>query len=565
MIKNLHIENIALISKLDVSFDGGLVVLSGETGAGKSIIIDSLSFVLGERADKTLIKYGEERAFVEVFFEVGEMSRAYAAMEELGFEPDTSIAIARTLTNSGKNECRINGRVCSTSVLRQLTATLVDIFGQSQHLGLLKVDNHIKVLDEYDTDTALKEGMKKLYAEYRETGKKLSAYGGSDAERERLIDILRFQINEITAAELSEKEETELNEMRARYLNVEKIASSVTNALNSIMSGGTAAGVAEAKAALSALSGQDRELGGLHERLSSMQIELDDITASLENILGETDYNPAEIDKMEERLEKYKTLKKKYGGSVGEIFAFLKKSKEQYENLASASEIIAKLTAEQSRLAGELYINAQKLSEVRMSAAKKFEAEIETQLGDLGMKGTTFRVDFGQKPDLREFSKSVSPEGFDKIEFLLSPNKGEPLKPLAKIISGGEMSRFMLAIKNITAKIEKIPTMVFDEIDIGISGNMAMMVAVKLANVSKDYQCIVITHLPQICAMADANMLITKGVVGERTESKLTVLDQNGKIDEVARLIGGKNIGEYGRLHAKEMIAWAENAKSARG
>lgn len=564
MIRNLHIENIALISKLDIDFDGGLVVLSGETGAGKSIIIDSLSFVLGERADKTLVKYGEEKAFVEVFFEAGEDSKAYKILEELGFEADTSIVIGRTLTLSGKNECRVNGRVCPTTALRQITAALVDIFGQSQHLSLLRVDNHIKVLDEFECDGAVKGKLRELYAEYREVAKKLNAFGGNDAERERLLDILRFQIDEISSAELSENEENDLTEMRARYLNVEKIVSSVTGALNFLEGNGMAASVGEAKNALAAAA-QDRELNELHGRLDSVQIELDDITASLENILSEIDYNPAEIDKMEERLEKYKVLKKKYGGTVSDVAVFLEKAKEQYENLFNAAEIIEKLTAKQNALARELYGYAQKLSEKRRAAAKKFEGEIEAQLNDLGMKGTTFRVDFNGVPGLEEFSSSVSPEGYDKVEFLLSPNKGEPLKPLAKIISGGEMSRFMLAIKNITAKIEKIPTMVFDEIDIGISGGMAQMVAVKLANVSKDYQCIVITHLPQICAMADANMLIAKSVVGERTETRLTVLDENGKTEEVARLMGGKNIGEYSRLHAKEMIDWAKNMKAGRG
>lgn len=562
MIKNLHIENIALISRLDIEFENGLIVLSGETGAGKSIIIDSLSFVLGERADKTLIKYGQQSAFVEVAFFVEKDSKTWRILEELGLEPDTTVVINRTLTLSGKNESRINGRICSAAVLRSVTATLVDIFGQSQHLNLLKVDNHIKVLDDFRQDDTLTDELHRLYSEYQKLKKELSAFGGSDAERERLLDILKFQIDEITAAKLSETEENELLETRSKIVNVEKIVSAVTTSLDSLSSSGVMARLAEAKNSLSSVSAYDKEIASLSERLGAVQIETDDIFSSLEQILREADYNPTQIDRMEERLEKIKNVKKKYGGTITDALNFLNKAAVQYENLVNATDIIQKLNAKIEAQLIQMYEKALKLSQERKTSAKNFENEIETQLCDLGMSGTTFRVSFNEVPAYEEYKKSVSADGFDKVEFLLSANKGEPLKPLAKIISGGEMSRFMLAIKNITARIEQIPTMVFDEIDIGISGNMAQMVAIKLANVSREYQCIVITHLPQIAAMGDTNMLIVKGVYGERTETKLTVLDEKGKVDEITRLIGGKNIGEYGGLHAKEMIEWANGIKS---
>lgn len=562
MIRNLHIENIALISRLDIEFENGLIVLSGETGAGKSIIIDSLAFVLGERADKTLIKYGQENAFVEVAFNIEQNSKTWQIMAELGLEPDTTVVINRTLILSGKNESRVNGRICSAAVLRSITATLVDIFGQSQHLNLLKVDNHIKVLDDYRRDDDLKNQLKKLYSEYRELKKQLSAFGGSDAERERLLDILKFQIDEITAAKLSETEENELIEIRSKVMNVEKIVSSVTAALDSLSTSGVMSRLAEAKNSLLSVAAYDKDISSLAERLSAVQIETDDIFSSLEKILRDADYNPSQIDRMEERLEKIKNIKKKYGGTVADALKFLEKASAQYDNLVNAADIISKLNTKIEAVLTQMYELALKLSSERKTTAKRFENEIETQLKDLGMSGTTFEVKFNDIPNFDEYKNSVSADGFDKVEFLLSANKGEPLKPLAKIISGGEMSRFMLAIKNITAHIEQIPTMVFDEIDIGISGNMAQMVAIKLANVSRDYQCVVITHLPQIAAMGDSNMLIVKGVYGERTETRLTVLDKKGKNDEITRLIGGSNIGEYGGLHAKEMIDWANNIKS---
>lgn len=562
MIRNLHIENIALISRLDIEFENGLIVLSGETGAGKSIIIDSLAFVLGERADKTLIKYGQESAFVEVAFNIEQNSKTWQIMAELGLETDTTVVINRTLTLSGKNESRVNSRICSAAVLRSITATLVDIFGQSQHLNLLKVDNHIKVLDDYRQDGELKNQLKKLYSDYRELKKQLSAFGGSDAERERLLDILKFQIDEITAAKLSETEENELIEIRSKVMNVEKIVSSVTAALDSLSTSGVMSRLAEAKNSLLSVAAYDKDISSLAERLSAVQIETDDIFSSLDKILREADYNPAQIDRMEERLEKIKNIKKKYGGTVADALKFLEKASAQYDNLVNATDIISKLNAKIEAVVSQMYELALKLSSERKTTAKRFEKEIETQLKDLGMSGTTFEVRFNDIPTFDEYKNSVSSDGFDKVEFLLSANKGEPLKPLAKIISGGEMSRFMLAIKNITAHIEQIPTMVFDEIDIGISGNMAQMVAIKLANVSRDYQCIVITHLPQIAAMGDSNMLIVKGVYGERTETRLTVLDKKGKNDEITRLIGGSNIGEYGGLHAKEMIDWADNIKT---
>ena len=566
MIRQLTINNIALIDHLEIEFQQGLTVLSGETGSGKSIIIDSLAFVLGDRADKTLIKYGQDYAEVTALFEVDETSPVLAKLDEYGYGSDTEILVYRKMSIAGKNEIRIQGKTTTQAILKEVCAELVDIFGQGQHLALLNEKNQLSVLDAFCDFKGIDQQLKTdLYPQLTAINRELKSFGGSDAERERLLDILKYQIDEIVAADVSEEEEEELLSLHKRMVNVEKISTALNQSVALLRNEqGASSQIAQSVNMLRSVSGLEDSAEELSARLQSVRIELDDVTDQLESVLSQMDFSPAEVDKMEERLEKIRQLKRKYGGSVAEVLKFLEASQKQYDSLLNSSERIEQLNAEKCKILQKMYELAKKKSAIRQETAKKLASRIMQELNDLGMRGTNFVVSFNDQPSYDEYSNSPSSDGFDKVEFLMSANVGEPLKPLSKVISGGEMSRFMLAVKNITALAEKIPTMVFDEIDSGISGNMAQMVANKLANVSSSkidgYQCVVITHLPQIAAMADVNLYIKKYEKDGRTYTAVDVLtDYDERAKEVSRLMG--SVGEHAIVNAKELLDWSANYK----
>ena len=568
MIKNIVIDNIALIDHLDLNFQEGLTVLSGETGSGKSIIVDSLAFVLGDRADKTLIKYGENAAEVTALFEVEQDSPVIAKLSEYGYGDDSEILISRKMSVGGKNEIRIQGKTATLAILKEVCAELVDIFGQGQHLALLNEKNQLSVLDAFCSFNGVDVQLKtELNPKLSAINKELKTFGGSDAERERLIDILKYQIDEITNANLSEEEEAELLAMHKRMVNVEKLSTALGQA-QQMLSGehGAISQISQSCGSLRAVASLEENAAELEMRLQSARLEIEDVSSQLEDILATMDFSPAEVDKMEARLENIRQLKRKYGGSVTEVLDFLAQSKEKYDNLVNSAERIEELNTQKNKVLQQMYKLCQRKSAERKATAQKLATRIMQELNDLGMRGTNFEVCFNTEPTFEEYCQSPSSDGFDKVEFLMSANVGEPLKPLSKVISGGEMSRFMLAVKNITALAEKIPTMIFDEIDTGISGNMAQMVANKLANVSSSekngYQCIVITHLPQIVAMADVNMYIHKYESDGKTHTAVdTLTDYERRAEEVSRLMG--SVGEHAIVNAKELLDWSKKYKKS--
>ena len=568
MIRQLTINNIALIDHLEIEFQQGLTVLSGETGSGKSIIIDSLAFVLGDRADKTLIKYGQDYAEVTALFEVDEASPVLAKLDEYGYGSDSEILVYRKMSTAGKNEIRIQGKTATQAILKEVCAELVDIFGQGQHLALLNEKNQLTVLDAFCDFKGIDQQLRgELYPQLTAINRELKSFGGSDAERERLLDILKYQIDEIVAADVSEDEEEELLALHKRMVNVERISTALNQSVALLRNEqGASSQIAQSVNMLRSISALEDSADELSARLQSVRIELDDVTDQLESVLTQMDFSPAEVDKMEERLEKIRQLKRKYGGSVAEVLKFLESAQKQYDSLLNSAERIEQLNAEKRAVVQKMYDLAKKKSAIRHETAVKLASRIMQELNDLGMRGTNFTVSFNDQPTYDEYAISPSPNGFDTVEFLMSANVGEPLKPLSKVISGGEMSRFMLAVKNITALAEKIPTMVFDEIDSGISGNMAQMVANKLANVSSNstngYQCVVITHLPQIAAMADVNLYIKKYEKGGRTYTTVDVLtDYDDRAKEVSRLMG--SVGEHAIVNAKELLDFSAKYKKS--
>lgn len=558
MIDSLHVENIALIENLTLNFYKGLNILSGETGAGKSILIDSLNFVLGERADKSLIRFGADYALVEAVFCDYQNEKVLKYLEDIDVEADDVLILKRKMSTSDKNECRINGKTVTLGMLKGLTSLLCDIHGQHEHQSLLNVKSHIELLDSFGAKelTSLKEKVKADYAEFSKLRSRLSKFGDGD-ERFRRIDILKYQIEEIEKADVKEGEEDELLEKRKKIRNIEKLQTAYVEALN-LLDGNvsTVANLKNAQNYLLSISSFEGEIAPICDRLDSAVIELKDIVSSVEDLKDKLDFDAKEADMVDERLDLIRMIFRKYGGNYCELVKFHEKAKKEFDELSNADELVAQLKIEYDLAVKSLSANLDELTAQRKGIAKDFENKIVTELSDLGMKGTTFVVEFKPVADRLSFATA---NGADDIEFLISPNKGEPLKPLQKIISGGEMSRFMLALKNIVSKIDMIQTMVFDEIDTGISGHIAEVVAQKLCNISREKQVLAVTHLPQLASMADSHFKIEKYVKDEKTYTSLTKLDDS--TSELARLIGGAEYSDFATLHAKEMKTWANNYK----
>ena len=559
MIRSVSVQNIALIDRVDLELGARLNILSGETGAGKSIIIDSLGFVLGERADRSLIRYGTDHAAVEAVFEDYLTPDVASYLDDMGIEAEDVLILRRKMSADGRNECRINGRLTTLSVLKGLTELLVDIHGQHEHQSLVKPANHEKMLDGMGgkelltaraENATLREKYRALKAEFERFG--------DESERARRLDVLRFQIDEIERAEVGEGEEEELLEKRKRIRNTEKILSALASAKSALegYDGASVGGnLKAATASLSTISAYDGGIDPLCERLDAAKTEIEDIGETLGDMMRKFDFDAKSADAVEERLELVRNLQRKYGGSYAALCDFLAKAKTEAETLENASERVEELEREIASAGKKLSDAARRLGDMRRSAAEKFESDMMRELGDLGMGGTTFKVEIKSDyaPD------NIGETGGDEVEFLISPNVGEPLKPLAKIISGGEMSRFMLALKNIVAGLDGIGTMVFDEIDTGISGHISAVVAEKMCNISRDRQVIAITHMPSLAAMADSHFLIQKSVSDGKTHTRVLLLEDD--TDEVARLIGGNDYSSHAVPHAREMKKWAEEYK----
>ena len=561
MLCQLSIENIALIDKLELELKNGLNILSGETGAGKSIIIDSLNFVLGERADKSLIRFGTDKASVEAVFEDYLTPSVQNCLDDLGIEAEDVLILRRKMNADGKNECRINGRISTLSALKSLTELLVDIHGQHEHQSLLKSTNHIKLLDKLGEKkiATVKGEVEKDFDDYTSLKREFSRFGNAD-ERERKLDILSFQIDEIEKADVKEGEEDELLSARKRIRNMEKIISALEgakNLLDGYDSQSVSASIKNANSLLNTISSYDENIVPIADRLDSCKVEITDIAETLSDMLQKLDFDSRSAEQIEERLEVVRTILRKYGGSYESLQKFYEEATKEAQMLSNATERVEQLEQEIKVAAEKLLASAKKLSQERGEIADKFEKDITKELCDLGMGGSTFKVEIVTTDDVDQ----ISANGADSVEFMISPNVGEPLKPLAKIISGGEMSRFMLAFKNILAGVDDIGTMVFDEIDTGISGNISQVVSEKMCNISRARQVIAVTHMPSLASMADNHYLISKSTENGKTLTHVDLLEDD--TDEVARLIGGNDYSIYAVPHAKEMKANAQRYKDS--
>ncbi len=557
MLNHLRIKNVALITEAEIDFCEGLNILSGETGAGKSVILDSLNFVLGAKADKTMIRYGEQFCLVEASFSrISDDVRDI--LDEFDIEYSDDIIIKRKFDVNGNGYIRLNGESVTAGMLKKITSLLVDVHGQSDHFVLLSKTKQIECIDQGADVETYKNRLKEICAEIKSLDEKLELLGGDPDERARKIDIFDFQIKEIQSAELKDGEESDLLAVRERLQNAERISQGLSAVYDALSgeSGATDAIIA-AEQSLRPISGIDTLFEKLAERLDSVRDEVNDISDSAREYLDSLDTD-ADPDYIEQRIEVYRRLKRKYGQSLSEINAFCEKAAEERDALIDSDEEIKRIDAERKKLIDEYYGVCMDLSAKRKEYSADFAKRVKEKLAELGMPHAEFCIDYAELPEKEEISVFY-PSGIDKAEFMFSANAGEPVKPLSKIISGGEMSRFMLALK--TQSASACDTYVFDEIDAGISGHIASVVANNFARISLKKQIIAISHLPQISAMSDVSYLIEKVETDGKTYTTVNRLDDDKKVYEILRLVGGGTDDPVAIKHARNMIERATEYK----
>lgn len=565
MLSYLKINNVALIDSLTINFCDGFNVLTGETGAGKSIIVDSLTFVLGGKVNKNLIRSGQSQMRVEAMFDGPFDKKITDILAEYDIEADGELLITRSYTENGKNDIKVNGNTITTTMLKPITSALVDILGQHEHQSILKEKFQLDIIDVLGgTDISLlKVNVSDLYTKLQNINREIESLGSDARSRERMMDLLQYQIKEIETFGLKDGEEEELTNERLKSLNSEKITTGLNLACNELSNSNYSVcdGIKKSISALNSIVKYDERLDNIIARLDSAKIELQDIADTLEQYNEECTFDENYFEKIDKRLDELKSLKKKYGSNYEEIMQFLNNAKTELDNLVNSEGRLKELNDEKAQVVAELYKDSVKLSSARKLTSKKFEFLVKGQLDDLGMKNANFQIDFepfGDKDEVRYTSN-----GLDKVTYMFTANVGQPLKSLSEIISGGEMSRFMLGLKNILADIDDIGTMVFDEIDTGISGNIGYVIACKMANISHKHQVIAISHLPQIAAMADKNFFIEKAIVNGDTVTSLKELDEAGVLTEVSRLSGGQSGSLVSLDHAKELRDTCNNYKKS--
>ncbi len=560
MLSRLLIKNIALITELEVSLSGGMNVLSGETGAGKSIIVDAVNLVLGERADREMIRTGAEKAVVEAYFTDARCVDGLLSEQEI--EPEEELVLSREITVSGKSVCRVNGALVTLAVLKAVSDRLVDVHGQHEHQSLLSEKNHMAMLDGFDPRIAEAQAeVSAAYMEYTGVLSRLKTLLAGE-ERERRIDILKYQAEEIRQANIAEGEEEALLQQRKRMNAVERLAEALEAAYGLLYDaeGSVLAALRDASAKLSGIGDVDEKYEGFAARADEAYYALEALSDDVRQDKDALSFDAGELERTEERLALIHTLARKYGDPVV-TGAFIQKVTQELSDLQDSEALAKELSEKAKRLRAALYQKSVRLSALRREAAEVFERGMTEQLSDLGMASASFAVSFAELAD--EEGCNFSRNGIDTVEFFISANRGEPVKPLRKVASGGEVSRIMLALKNIAADRGGIPTMIFDEIDTGISGRMAQVVAEKLFRISLGRQVVCVTHLPQIAAMADAHFLVAKESDEISTRTHLTRLLGEQRVQEVARLSGGETA--VTQAHALEMLDRASLFKGSCG
>ena len=559
MLVVLNIKNFALIQELSVEFGAGFNILSGETGAGKSILIDTIDYVLGGKFSKDLIRYGEDKTYVEAIFDI-ENDEIYTLLNDLNIEADELLVVSRETTISGKSIIKVNGKTIVLSQLKKIREKLLDIHGQHQNQSLLSKGTHILYLDEYNSEniSPLLEQFEIFKNRYSEIEDKINELKGNE-DREKLLDYIKFQIEDIEKAKLKPGEEEDLREQYNILANAEKISSSLINSYNYLNNNPQGNSVLELLSkVISELSHSEMHLEKIKDK--RVQVEeayylLEELTRDIRDIANEIYYDENELAAINERIYEISLYKKKYGDSIDEILKFLEKLKNQYDEFINSEEIILNLKKELSVIEKDMSEIGVKLHEFRCMSAKDLEVRIKEELSYVGLEKAIIKIDVN-------LSEIANNRGYDDVQFLISANPGEPLKPLEKVLSGGELSRIMLALKCVFVDKDKIPTLIFDEIDTGISGAIGKRVGEKMYQVSVKHQVLCITHLPQIAALSDNHYFVSKKVENGKTFTQIRMLNEQDKVCEIAKMIGGDNLSDVAIDNSREMVKLANIKKN---
>ena len=559
MLSQLFIQNIAVIEKVQVTFEKGLNVFTGETGAGKSIVIDAINAVLGNRTSRELVRTGAPKALVTALFEeIGDETKEQ--LLSLGFEPeeDGSLLLSREISSDGKTSCKIGGRPATVSILREVAQSLINIHGQHDSQSLLQPEQHLGYVDQFGKTAALLKEYRLEYAYYAELQRKLHQLRTDEREKAQRMDLLSYQINEISAAALLPGEEEDLQTAKKKMQNSAKIVEAL-HVTHDLLQGAE-----ESDGILSMLDQAQEQIQILEayypqlksDRILDIRYELEEVEETLRDALSDAEMDPAELDRIEERLDLIFRLKRKYGGSVEEILNFADQAQQELDSITHAEELQSKLEKEESQSKERLMGLAKRLSEKRKAAAKLFEKQVCAELAFLDMPSVRFFVHAEtDKPD---------ETGVDRMEFYISTNPGEPPKPIGKIASGGELSRIMLSLKNVIAEGDRVGTLIFDEVDTGVSGRAAQKIGRKLKQASSGRQIICVTHLAQVAAFADTHLLIAKTVQDGRTFTTVQALPQEERVRELARIMGGESITPTVLASARELILQAKENENGR-
>ena len=559
MLVVLNIKNFALIQELSVEFGAGFNILSGETGAGKSILIDTIDYVLGGKFSKELIRYGEDKTYVEAIFDM-ENDKIYTLLNDLNIENDELLVVSRETTISGKSIIKVNGKTIVLSQLKRIREKLLDIHGQHQNQSLLSKGTHILYLDEYNSEniSPLLEQFEIVKNRHSQIEDKINELKGND-DREKILDYIKFQIDDIEKAKLKPGEEEDLREQYNILANAEKISSSLINSYNYLNNNPQGNSVLELLSkVISEFSHSEMHLEKIKDK--RVQVEeayylLEESTRDIRDIANEIYYDENELAAINERIYEISLYKKKYGDSIDEILKFLEKLKNQYDEFINSEEIILNLKKELSVIEKDMSEIGVKLHEFRCMSAKDLEVRIKEELSYVGLEKAIIKIDVN-------LSEIANNRGYDDVQFLISANPGEPLKPLEKVLSGGELSRIMLALKCVFVDKDKIPTLIFDEIDTGISGAIGKRVGEKMYQVSVKHQVLCITHLPQIAALSDNHYFVSKKVENGKTFTQIRMLNEQDKVCEIAKMIGGDNLSDVAIDNSREMVKLANIKKN---
>lgn len=559
MLLNLHVKNLALIEEVDVDFEKGLIVLTGETGAGKSLILGSVNIALGNKASKDMIRKGTDYSLVELTFSVSENCAKQLKKYDIYMEEDNIVTVTRKISE-GRSISKINGETVNIKTLKNVMSLLIDIHGQHDHQSLLYTKNHLDILDKFAKDSILelKEQIKEEYSKYTKLIKKLEEFNIDEGQKAREIEFAEYEVNEIESANLKPEEDVQVEEEFKKLSNSKEIVSALSeiyNALSYETAGGLGDIINKAVMDINSIKGMDEKISQFQTELYDIDNLCRELTSQIYDYNSGMDFNPEYVREVEERLDVINHLKLKYGNNIEEILRYKEEKEEYLEKLNNMTDEMESVKNQISELEGTLNNLCTKLSEQRKKAAKELEVLVKQALVDLNFIAVEFEIQITRK-------ESIGENGFDNVEFMISTNPGESVKPLVKVASGGELSRIMLAIKSILATEDDIDTLIFDEIDTGISGQTAMKVAEKMAKISRNHQVICISHLSQIAAMADSHYLIKKTADENSTTTSIKKLTRQQSIEELVRINGGTGITEAGLIHATEMKDMADRTKS---